>query len=175
MAELDLDYDTDLTDREVERMSPQVKAKRSKLALTRKIERLEFLSTRPSLLRDFVEREHFPWKRPNGEKKRPAPEEWKRPGLRTWKDAERKLWSWKFDKVDDPNGKNDDLMRRFAAVLKVIAGVLQGTISDKEFVDQTVEIEALRARIAALEKQNIDLLSQILLLQKYAPHEMVRR
>ncbi len=143
------DWDVDLTPRQIEKLSPAKKRLRSRASLERKVDIVEKWSRDRSSARKH---EHL------------IP--WKRPALRDWNDPSKRLWSWKFTPVDSPEGDNSDLMKRLSGALDLLRKLLDGPDS---------ELEALRRRVATLEKQNLELLSEISQLQMKIPRPVSRR
>lgn len=143
-------WDQDLSSREVELLNPKFKSLRSRTSLERKVSCLEKWATNRRLCQRYES--DIPWKRP---------------ALRKWHNAEMLLWSWQFSPVDDPVGKNKDLMERYAVALSTIKKML-GSGTD-------AENEALKTRVVALEKQNVALLDQVLQLQRMIPKPSQKR
>lgn len=143
-------WDRDLSEREIERLAPGQKGKRSRASLERKVRCLETWCNDPLLVKINVER--IPWKRP---------------ALRKWQDSSMGLWSWKFSPVDHPEGDNSDLMKRYFDAIKILRRMIDGV--------SNAEIDALKHKVASLEKQNLALLDQILQLQKMIPARSPRR
>jgi hypothetical protein len=138
------DWDRPLDEREVEALSPAAKGLRSRTSLERKVTVLEDWAKNPILAN--INKAAIPWKRP---------------GLRTWQDTDLKLWPWKFADVDLPTGKNKELMVRYEKAISDIRKLFSAPETDQEIL-------ALELRVKALEEQNLNLLNQILRLQKYA-------
>lgn len=134
------EWDRDLTERQVEKLSPAHKSLRSRTSLERKVCCLEKWSSNRRLAHKHEQ--SIPWKRP---------------ALRDWHDPSAKLWSWKYSPVDHPQKKNRDLMERFDAALKTLRQLLND--------HPDAEVAALEKRVEMLERQNLALLSQIAQLQ----------
>lgn len=130
-------WDAPLTAVEVMRLAPAQRGTRTLTSLTRKVE----------LLESWAE-----GGRPDGSQ---VPVD--RAKLRRWTDAKLRLWAWADPLVDVPDGRNAELMRRFAASVRSLQRRRRG--SDR------AEVERRDAHIAALEAQNLALLSQIRVLQ----------
>jgi hypothetical protein len=77
--------------------------------------------------------------------------------LRRWTDAELRLWAWADPLIDAPEGRNASLIRRFVTSVRSMQRRRRGS--------DHAEVERRDAQIAALEAQNLALLSQIRVLQ----------
>jgi len=130
-------WDAPLTAIEVMKLAPAQRGARTLASLTRKVELLETWARegRPDDLQVPLDRAK----------------------LRRWTDAKLRLWAWADPLVDKPDGRNIALMQRFAASVRSLQR--RGRGSDR------AEIALRDARIAALEAQNLALLSQIRVLQ----------
>lgn len=130
-------WDAPLTAAEVMKLAPAQRGARTLASLTRKVELLEAWAREG---------------RPDGSQ---VPLD--RAKLRRWTDAKLRLWAWADPLVDKPDGRNTELMRRFAASVRSLQRGGRGSYR--------AEVERRDAHIAALEAQNLSLLSQIRVLQ----------
>lgn len=130
-------WDAPLTATEVMKLAPAQRGARTLASLTRKVELLETWAREG---------------RPDGSQ---VPLD--RAKLRRWTDAKLRLWAWADPLVDKPDGRNTALMRRFVDSVRRLQQRKRGS--------GRAEIERRDEQIAALEAQNLALLSQIRVLQ----------
>lgn len=138
-SEVSEPWDRSLTNAEIFCLAPEIKAKRARLSLQRKIERLEWATSTKDGLKFISEKDYR-----------------SRAALRRWNDESLKLWPWSYRPVDDPDGNNRDLIDRYNDVLALLANLKNGKqVSCDEQLAKKDEI------IIKLENQILGLMAQI--------------
>lgn len=145
-------WDTDLGKEEVSRLCPADKGQRTQTSLLRKVEFLEQLATE------------------NLSSERLSVIPGDRAKLRRWNDADLRLWPWSDPLIDARDGRHSALMARFQSAL---ASIKQK--GRRRHVNFRQELEAKDRVIAALEAQNLELMTQIECLQALPAPKIVRR
>jgi len=132
-------WDRNLDEEAVKRLPPADRGRRAIASLTRKVELLERWA------KDGVPED--------------AQVRGDRAKLRRWKDAGLGLWAWADPQIDAKDGRNAALMERFRVAVEAIAARGKGRRNVQR------ELAAKDILIAALEKQNIELVDRVRRLQ----------
>ncbi|TAV74717.1 hypothetical protein [Rhizobium leguminosarum] len=141
-------WDRPLGPEEVFRLSPAMKAQRTKTSFERKIALLERIGRGEAELGSVD---------PANYRTRTA--------LRSWIDNREKLWAWVDPNVDSKNGKNAELLDRWEAA---VAAINRRQTKTKSGADLQALLADKDKRIASLEAQILDLMAQLYQVQKDA-------
>lgn len=142
-----IDWDRDMTSKEVFKLPPHVAKLRTITSLTRKVQYLEEAARSAKSAR-ALDRKQF--------KSRNALRNWNDPALKLWRWSDGEVDKWSKRDARNPEGPNEKLMERWFDADEAIKALqdtslpgLEQTIREKDIV------------IAKLEKQILNLMDQL--------------